>query len=177
MRTAMIGMMIIVLALTASAEDKLKVGDSLPSFKLPSATSEAINMDGVSSSDLTGKRYVLAFYPADWSGGCTKEICTLRDSFQEFETLGVEIYPVSADLVFSHKEWAAHHKLPFTLLADHTRDFGKAMGVYLPEHGMFQRSVFVVGPDGKLEYVDYEYSLVDESDLEALKVKLAELKK
>ena len=177
MRAALISVMMLALALTVSAEEKIKVGDPVPAFKLPSATAEAVNMDGVSNKDLMGKRYVLAFYPADWSGGCTKEMCTLRDSFKEFESLGVDVYPVSADLVFSHKEWAAHHKLPFTLLADQTRDFGKAMGVYMPQYGMFQRSVFVVGPDGKIEYVDYDYSLADNADFDALKAKLAELKK
>lgn len=177
MRAVLTGVTVLTLALSAWAADKVKVGDQVPAFKVPSATAEAINVDGISNTDLLGKRYVLAFYPADWSGGCTQEMCTLRDSFKEFETLGAEVYPVSADLVFSHKEWAAHHQLPFTLLADQTREFGKAMGVYMPDVGMFHRSVFIVGPDGKFEYVDYDYSLKDDSDFNELKEKLAELKK
>ena len=43
------------------------------------------------------------------------------------------------------------------------------MGVYIDDYGMFQRSVFVVGPDGKFEYIDYEYSLADDKDFNALK--------
>ena len=166
-----------LLNLTAIAEETVKVGDPAPSFQLPYATAEEVNFEGLSSDDLKGTRYLLAFYPADWSGGCTKQMCTFRDGFSEFEDLNVEVFPISADLVFSHKEFAAHHKLPFKLLADHTREFGKAMGVWREDYGMFARSVFVVGPDGKFEYIDYEYSLADDSDYKALKKALAELNK
>lgn len=146
-----------------------EVGDTIPDFKLPYATADTIDFEGVSSKDLFGRRYVIATYPADWSGGCTKEMCTFRDRFSEFEELQVEVLPLSADLVFSHHEWAKHHNLQFKLLADHTREFGKVMGVYMNEYGMFRRSIFVVGPDGRFEYIDHEYSLADEKDFNALR--------
>ncbi|MCM2272584.1 MAG: peroxiredoxin [candidate division Zixibacteria bacterium] len=151
----------------------LQVGDTLPEFQLPYATQDSISMDGLGSGDLKGKRYLLAFYPADWSGGCTREMCGFRDAITQFESLNVEVLPISADLVYSHREWAKHHNLPFRLLADQTRDFGKKMGVYQEDRGMFKRSVFVVGPDGKLEYIDYEYSVADDSDFDELKAFLA----
>jgi peroxiredoxin len=47
------------------------------------------------------------------------------------------------------------------------------MGVYMPEHGMHKRSVFVVGKGGKFEYIDSEYSVKDSADFEALKTALA----
>ena len=155
----------------------LKVGDAIPEFKLPYATKDTLNMDGLSSSELSGKRYMLAFYPADWSGGCTKEMCGFRDAVTQFESLNVEVLPISADLVYSHREWAKHHNLPFRLLADHTRDFGKKMDVYMEDKGMFKRSVFVVGTDGKLEYVDYDYSVADDNDFNALKTFLSSVEK
>ena len=159
---------VFILPIIAGAADTLKVGDRLPDFKLPYATKDSIFMRGISNQDLMGKRYILAFYPAAWSGGCTGQMCTFRDNFAQFEDLGVEILAISGDYVFTEHEWARHHNLNFKLLADHTRDYGRKMGVYFEEYGMFQRSVFVVGPDGKFEYIDYDYSLEDDSDFKAL---------
>jgi len=157
------------------AQDEPSVGDDVPGFKLPYATRDTINFEGVSSEDLAGTAYVLAFFPAAWSSGCTREVCAFRDAITDFEDLGVEVLPISGDYVFAQHEWARHHNLPFRLLADQTREFGKKMGVYMAERGMFRRSVFVVGPDGKFAYIDYEYSVADDSDLIALKQALADI--
>ncbi len=169
-------MALLVLLITASsgtAQTLLKVGDPIPEFKLPYATQDTVVFDGYGSADLKGKRYIIAFYPADWSSGCTKEMCTFRDGISEFQNLGVTVVPISADLVFSHHEWAKNQKFPFKLLADQTRAFGTKMGVYMPDAGMMKRSIFVVGPDGKIEYLNYNFSVKDDTDFSALKAFLA----
>jgi peroxiredoxin Q/BCP len=158
-----------------SATEPFKVGDMVPEFKLPYATQDTVDMSGFGSADLKGKTYIIAFYPADWSPGCTKEMCTFRDSFSDLMKLNVTVVPISADLVFSHHAWAKAEKFQFKLLADQTRAFGTKMGVYLPEMGMFKRSVFVVGPDGRLKYIDYDYSVKDNADYDALKAALAKM--
>ncbi|MBK7142066.1 MAG: peroxiredoxin [bacterium] len=172
-RRILMAMIIAVVSIAGFATERTaampQVGDTIPEFKLPYATRDSISWEGIGSADLKGKRYLLAFYPADWSGGCTKEVCTFRDAIAQFEGLNVEVLPISADLVYSHQEWAKHHNLPFRLLADHWREFGKKMGVFAEEKGYFKRSVFVVGPDGKIEYVDEAYSVADEKDFETLK--------
>lgn len=167
----------VIVAAQLSAEEIFKIGDAVPEFKMPFATADTIAFEGIGSKELTGSRYVLAFYPADWSSGCTKEVCTFRDGIEDFQKLNVEVLPVSTDLVFSHHEWAKHHKLNFKLLADHTREFGKSMGVFMPDYGMFSRSVFVVSPEGTFEYIDYEYSVANDDDLNKLKEALSELTK
>ncbi|HUV30605.1 MAG TPA: peroxiredoxin [Acidobacteriota bacterium] len=164
-------------ACVVTAQQPFRVGDPVPDFRLPYATADTINFDGIGSKDLAETRYMLAFYPADWSPACTKEICGFRDAVKEFAELAVEVLPVSADLVFSHHEWAKQHKLPFKLLSDYTGKFGRRLGVYRPEQGMFRRSVFVVGPDGRFEYIDFDYSITGDADFIALKEALARLKK
>jgi hypothetical protein len=73
-----------------------KVGDAAPDFSLPYATRDSIASDDLKLSSLVGKRnIVLAFYPADWSGGCTKEVCTLRDNFTALSALNAEIIGLS----------------------------------------------------------------------------------
>ena len=162
-----------IIATGAQAQEKLAVGDSVPAFTLPYATKDTIVFEGMSSRDLAGKTYVLAFYPADWSGGCTKEVCTFRDALADFDGLNVTVLAVSVDSPFSHRKWAQEENLNFKLLSDQTHNFGKAMGVYVEDRGTFRRSTFVVGPDGKLKYVDYDYSVKDNNDFEALKAALA----
>ena len=166
---------VVVIFAWARADDILKVGDVMPDWHVPYATADTVAMEGIGSDDFKGTRYVLASFPAAWSGGCTREVCTFRDAIGEFESLDAEVLPVSTDLVFSSHEWAKHHKLNFKLLADHRRELGAALGVFMPDWGMYQRSVFVVGPDGNLEYIDYEYSVADSTDFVALKGALAKL--
>jgi alkyl hydroperoxide reductase subunit AhpC len=59
------------------------------------------------------------------------------------------------------------------LLGDQTREFGKKMGVYNEKSGTLKRSVFLVGPDGKIQYINYNYSVTDDKDFTALKQYLA----
>jgi peroxiredoxin len=157
----------------AQVQGPLKVGDKIPDFKLPYATQDSISFEGIGSKDLAGKRYLLAFYPADWSPGCTKEVCRFRDTMSDFEGLGLEVLGVSVDNLFSHRQWARADSLNFKLLSDQTHKLGKAVGVFKEENGVFQRSVFVVGPDGRLQYINYNYSVQDDKDFNALKEALA----
>ena len=86
-----------LVVLTVSAEDNLKVGDAAPDFTLPSATKDSVNSSDLKLSQVVGKsNIVLAFYPADWSGGCTKEMCTMRDEFSSLSELGATILASAA---------------------------------------------------------------------------------
>src|SRR5215216_5652332 len=99
---------------TPAAAAAPKVGEAAPDFKLPYATQEKLFMkpdEQMSLSSLKGKNVILAFYPADWSGGCTTEVCTLRDTFAELSKLNAVVLGISGDYVFSYHEWAKHHQL------------------------------------------------------------------
>lgn len=157
----------------AASKEPFKVGDKAPEFKLTYATKDTVVYDGISSKDLAGQRYLLAFYPADWSPGCTKEVCTFRDAMTDFENLNLTVLGVSVDNPYSHREWAKADNLNFKLLSDQTHKLGQEMGVYNEDTGTFKRSVFVVGPDGRYQYVNYNYSVKDNTDFEALKAALA----
>jgi peroxiredoxin Q/BCP len=152
-----------MLAATAFAQDGApRVGDPAPDFSLPYATRDSVADDSLTLSRLAGgKAIVLAFYPADWSGGCTKEVCTLRDNFTALGALNVDVIGISGDYVFSHHEWAAHHQLPFRLASDHDHAVAKAYGSYNPKYGFNRRTVFVVDPKGRIAYEDLAYSVRD----------------
>ena len=90
----------------------LKVNDKAPAF-------ESIDQHGnaFSSATLTGKKFVLYFYPKDLTPGCTAQACNLRDNYAELKTQGIEIIGVSMDDVKLHTRFIEKYELPFTLLA------------------------------------------------------------
>jgi len=158
----------------AQRETVLKVGDQVPEFNLPYATADTISNSGLTPAAMLGKRYLIATFPAAWSSGCTKEMCTFRDTFSDLAKLNIEILAVSGDYVFTQHEWAKNQKFPFTFLGDATREFGRRLGVYNDQNGYFKRAVFVVGPDGKIQYINYNYSVTDNKDYDLLKAFLAQ---
>src|SRR5215213_2105747 len=129
-------------------------------FKLPYATQEKLFMkpeEQMSLSGLRGKNVILAFYPADWSGGCTTEVCTFRDTFMEFGKLNAEVLGISGDYVFSHQEWAKHHKLPFPLLSDHDHHVARAYDSYMEQYGFNKRTVYLIDKEGVVRYVNLAF--------------------
>lgn len=156
-------------ASAASAESAPQVGDEAPDFTLAYATREGVATDRVTLSSFRGRSHaILAFYPADWSGGCTKEVCTLRDHFAALGELSAEVIAISGDYVYSHHAWAKHHDLPFRLAADHDHAVAKRYASYNAESGMDRRTVFLVDRDGKVAYTDLAYSPKDSTSFDRL---------
>jgi len=156
-----------------------KVGQPAPDFRLPYATQEAIHMkpeEQMSLSAQRGKNVILAFYPADWSGGCTTEVCTLRDTFAELSKLNATVLAVSGDYVFSHQEWAKHHNLQFPLLSDHDHAVAKMYDSYMEGVGFNKRTVYLIDKDGVVRYVNLAFKAGDKKDYDALRAELEKLK-
>ncbi|HEV2761815.1 MAG TPA: peroxiredoxin [Pyrinomonadaceae bacterium] len=156
-----------------------KVGDPAPDFRLPYATQEKIFFkaeEQMSLSSLKGKNVILAFYPADWSGGCTTEVCTFRDTFMEFGKLNAVVLGISGDYVFSHHEWAKHHKLQFPLLSDHDHRVARAYDSYMEQYGFNKRTVYLIDKDGVVRYVNPDFKAGDKKHYDALRAELEKLK-
>lgn len=155
----------------------LKVGDKAPDFSLQYATLDSIARVPLTLSNIIGTRnIVLAFYPADWSGGCTKEVCTLRDNFDALSALNAEILGISGDYVYSHHEWAKHHNLPFKLLSDHRKRVAADYSSYNDSTGYNKRTVYVIDRSGRIAYIDLSYSVRDMDSFDKLKSFLKNLK-
>jgi peroxiredoxin len=153
-----------------SAPPTLEIGQPAPDFALPYATRDSIARTPIKLSDFRGKRNViLAFYPANWSSGCTKQLCMMRDDFHNLEQLNAEILAISGDYVFSHHEWAKHHNLPFKLLSDHSHEVAKQYNSYNEKTGFNKRTVFIIDKQGKIAYMDLQYSVADDEDFNRLK--------
>ena len=157
----------------------LTVGQAAPDFKLPYATQEQIYLDPkeyLSLSGQRGKNVILAFYPADWSGGCTKEVCTLRDTFAELSKLNATVLGVSGDYAFSHHEWAKFHKLQFPLLSDHDHAVARLYASYNEDAGYNKRTVYLIDKEGVVRYVNLAFKAGDAADYNRLREELAKMK-
>jgi peroxiredoxin Q/BCP len=118
--------------LSAGKGEGPQVGDKAPAF-------ESVDEHGQAwkSKDHVGKKIlVLYFYPADFTGGCTKQACGFRDDLKPLAAKGVEVVGVSGDSANTHGLFKSHHKLPFTLLADEKGAVAKKFGVPYGKGGM-----------------------------------------
>jgi peroxiredoxin len=154
----------------ARTEEPLKIGDRAPDFTLPLATKDSIFYAGVKLSEVVGTHnIILAFYPADWSGGCTKEMCTMRDNFSGLADLGATVYGISGDNLYSHREWARRHNLPFGLLSDHSYEVAKTYNSFNPRSGFNLRTIYVVDRRGRIAYIDPVYDSGSPESFEKLR--------
>jgi peroxiredoxin Q/BCP len=144
-------------------------GTKAPDFSLPWATKETV---GTADSPYElwrdrGKTVVLAFYPADFTKGCTAELQTFADQYDTLFGPDVVVLGISADSLESHKRFAASLDLPFRLLSD--RDL-KVARKYASrgDGGRAKRTVFVIGPDGLVKYRNLKFNALDPKDYSAL---------
>jgi peroxiredoxin Q/BCP len=130
-------------------------------------------------SEYRGKWLVLYFYPKDDTPGCTTQACEFRDNIFAFSKVGAVILGISVDDVASHKQFAEEHSLPFTLLADSTKETAKTYGVLRSALGLMEiasRETFIIDPQGRVakHYASVDpkgHSLMVLADLKVLQAK------
>lgn len=136
----------------AMAQDRTgpEVGAKAPLFRLNDHEGKAKTLD-----ELRGNGwFVLAFYPKAHTGGCTKEVCSLRDSLKDLEALGVAVAGISLDDVTSQKSFHEAQKLNFPLLSDPDGSVASKYGVLLADKGYSARVTFLIDDKGVLRHVD-----------------------
>jgi peroxiredoxin Q/BCP len=103
-------------------------------------------------SDQRGEVVVLLFYPGDETPICTKQMCSVRDRWDDYAATGARVVGISTDSVESHKKFAEHHGLPMRLLADTDGEVSKAYGARSLLPGRTARSIFVIDAGGILRH-------------------------
>ena len=128
------------------------VGAKAPDFTLPNQDREPVTL----SEQVKKGPVVLAFFPAAFSGVCTKEMCTFRDSMAELNKVSGSVLGVSTDTFFSLKAWGDQQKFTFPLLSDYNKDVIRKYGVVNPDmvglKDISKRAVFVIGRDGTVKH-------------------------
>lgn len=94
---------------------------------------------------------ILYFYPADFTPGCTKEACSIRDVHSDIQSAGLEVVGVSPQDEASHRKFSEKYNLPFTLLSDPDKVAIKLFDVDGPFGVGVRRATFLIGQDGTIE--------------------------
>lgn len=141
---------------------KVELGDPAPDFELPGTGGRTYRLE-----DHRGTGVILAFYPGDFTAGCTAQFCSYRDNGERLDRLGMPVLGVSPQSVDSHERWASEQRLNVPLLADEGMEVARAYGAvgwatplaWLRERravtpgGFFvKRSIFVVDGDLVVRY-------------------------
>jgi len=124
-------------------------GAPAPDFTLTDGDSQPWRL-----SDHRGKVVVLLFYPGDETPICTRQMCSVRDRWEDYAATGAEVVGISRDSVESHKKFAEHHDLPLHLLSDADRRVADLYGANSLVPGKVARSVFVIDASGVIRYRD-----------------------
>jgi peroxiredoxin Q/BCP len=118
----------------------LDTGDRAPEFTLPDQDGHDISLTAL----LKDGPAILYFYPADFTPGCTREACSIRDIHRELNRSGLTVAGISPQSPDSHKRFREKHGLPFTLLSDETKEVIKMFGVNGPLGFWVQRVTYLV---------------------------------
>jgi peroxiredoxin Q/BCP len=108
--------------------DMIKVGDRAPEFTLPDETGKDRSLTELLSSGAI----VLYFYPADFTPGCTRQACVLRDLHAEILSAGLRVVGISPQSPQSHARFREKYQLPFVLLSDEQKIVTKMYGLNGP---------------------------------------------
>lgn len=128
----------------------IAIGDKCPEFTLKDQN----NADFDIKSVLGKQVLVIYFYPKDDTPGCTAEACSFRDSYEDFKDLGCEVIGISSDSPKKHAEFAAKHRLTFTLLADTEKKVRKQFGVPGNLFGLIPgRVTYIVDKKGIVRHI------------------------
>ncbi|HEV7701217.1 MAG TPA: peroxiredoxin [Pyrinomonadaceae bacterium] len=125
----------------------MNIGDTAPDFTLSDGSGEEWSL-----SNYKGRTVVLMFYPGDDTPVCTKEMCSVRDHWSDYEATGAEVVGISTDSVESHDRFSTKYDLPLRLLSDNEGKIRDLYGANSLIPGRTGRAEFVIDPAGKLAY-------------------------
>jgi len=151
------------------------VGAKAPDFTLTSQDRTPVTLSAV----LNKGPVVLAFFPAAFSGVCTKEMCTFRDTVPELNRLSANVLGISTDTFFALKAWADAEHFNFPLLSDYNKTVIRQYGVVNPDmiglKDIARRATFVIDRNGTVAYREVLDDARNEPDYGKVREALAKL--
>ena len=125
----------------------LKPGDLAPEFILPDENGDQVALTKL----LQDGPLILYFYPADFTPGCTKEACAIRDIHDDIQKVGLQIVGISPQDEESHTRFRDEHKLPFMLVCDPDKVAIKMYDVDGPFGAGVRRVTYLIGQNQKIQ--------------------------
>jgi peroxiredoxin len=156
----------------------IKVGSKAPDFTLKTKT--ATGLADVKLSDNFGKKNtVLLFFPAAFTGVCTKEMCDISAGISQFSNLNAAVIGISVDTPFAQEAWAKQEKISVTLVSDLNKKTSSDFDVVFPNLAGIgdtsARAAFVIDRQGIVQYAEQTPSPKDLPNFDAVRATLSSL--
>lgn len=135
----------------------VRIGDPAPDFTLPSTSGSDVSLAGFRGRS----NVLLAFFPLAFTSTCTAENCAFSEDFDQFQTTGTVVLPISVDSVATLKEYRAKYQMKQDLLSDFKRDVSRSYGTLLEDKFFANRSYFLIDKQGVLRWMHTEVKLGD----------------
>jgi len=136
-----------------------KVGKPAPDFNMPSTKDIATLKENVKLSDYKGKWLILLFYPLDFTFVCPTELTAFSDRLDELNGVGAEVIGISTDSVHSHRAWINTPRdkngiegLKYPLASDVGGKLARSFNILVEEANIALRGLYIINPDGVLQY-------------------------
>ena len=136
-----------------------KVGKPAPDFNMPSTKNIETLKENVKLSDYKGKWLILLFYPLDFTFVCPTELIHFSDRLEEFQGVGAEVLGISTDSVHSHRAWLNTPQdkngiagVKYPIASDISGKLARAYNILVEEANIALRGLFIINPEGVLQY-------------------------
>ncbi len=132
----------------------IQPGQQAPDFTLYDSEKKKVTL-----SEQKGKNVVLVFFPLAFTSTCTKELCSIRDGYNIYDTLNAQVFGISVDSLFVLAKFKQEQNLNFPLLSDFNKEVSKSYGTIYEKfifdmEGVSKRSAFVIDKDGIVRYAE-----------------------
>jgi peroxiredoxin len=151
------------------------IGQPAPAFSLFDSDKKKCSLEG-----LKGKKILLLFFPAAFTGTCTKELCSVRDNISNYNGLDAQVFGISVDSVYTLAKYREEQQLNFPLLSDFnkeaSRDYGSIYETFAYEmRGVSKRSAFIIDREGVIRYAEVLEDATQVPDFEAIRETLEKI--
>ena len=147
-------------------------GQAAPQFKLTSSDLKEIDL-----AEFKGKKVVIHFFPLAFTGVCTTQLCTMRDSFGYYDGLNAQILGISVDSPFTLAKFKEENAYQFPLLSDFNKEVSESYGALYETFafgmkGVSKRAAFVIDEDQHVIYAEVLENAGDLPNFEAIAEKV-----
>ena len=146
-------------AATANEVTIAKVGQPAPDFDMPSTKNIETLGENVKLSDYKGKWLIQLFYPLDFTFVCPTELIHFSDRLEEINGVGAEVLGISTDSVHSHRAWLKTPKdkngiegVKYPIASDVAGKLSRAYNILVEDANVALRGLFIINPEGVLQY-------------------------
>ena len=133
---------------------KIQPGQLAPDFSLYDS-----NKNKVTLSETREQNVLLLFFPAAFTGTCTKELCSVRDDITWYNNVNAKVFGISVDTIYSLAKYKEEQKLNFPLLSDFNKEVSASYGCIYETFsygmkGVSKRSAFIIDKNGSVRYAE-----------------------